>query len=958
MTTKDRRYATTVSIALLVAALGASAAHADTQVEAFDSASLAAPWAINNAFDGQPGSISIADGACTFRKTGETPGFTQSLSLAEAYLPIPWSIGYTVLQTSSLVKNGGGLCHRFSTSQETVYDGVYILNEDGKITVRGARKDDILYTFPENSLSLLKVQFNVSTEGIIVFATTDIGSFGQGKLLAWQRPVTPESAIGVAIAASDASASSASAFSVSIDNLSLATDSSESKIVPQFTPQVPPGNAKNFIQNASFECSGDLWSSLGVPTAWGGDLSGLYGVIEEGSAWHGAHSLRIDLGPGVSPTTCFDAWPPSHLTQNAPLTVNIGWMPVKKGQPLTLSCYMRASTDGIKARLKFFFSGSALGPINEASHEVALTTTWARYTVTQEALNDSVCIAAGPDLSGTPEMKASVWLDAIQLETAPEATAFEARDSVELGFDSEHYGNVFPSSEPVEFAIWGNNEGVSDVRVPVRLECEDFFGKKLPAQEYAIEIAAHSQARTRMQVSLPGKGYYRAHITWPANGQEYARTLVFSVIQPYTEQDSPFGLNHPATTEAQLKLFSQGGIRWVRTWAINWDWVEPVQGQVSWAEQDAQMKYLKDAGMNTLAVFPNPSAGWASSAPDTVADSMWYRLAYAPKEPQLLFDFIGQAVNRYKDSCTHWEFLNEPLWVPDFCLPQSGGYKVPDYIKLLDGAYKAQKLANPDSKLIGGLAIQPEFPYGDEFITAGGLQYCDYFNLHPYGGFTLPEAFIEYMGRVLQAIDAKGIQKPIWATETSYYGVDDKPWTPWVAPPGHFSANLLLADERTCAEYIVRHALILMAHRVEKIFYHEPIEGPVYNGIMDIENTFFSPMAIPKKSYPAISALANLLGASPQCAGPAAFPAVPAGAKVYGYAFQCGSKAVLAIWNTGDAMELTQAQLSSDVTVYDMMGNPVSPPLTLNGSPLYLVSTACKADALAKNWFVQETAAK
>src|SRR5690606_36959422 len=113
-----------------------------------------------------------------------------------------------------------------------------------------------------------------------------------------------------------------------------------------------------------------------------------------------------------------------------------------------------------------------------------------------------------------------------------------------------------------------------------------------------------------------------------------------------------------------------------------------------------------------------------------------------------LFDFVGDAAARYRPDVQYWEFLNEPLWVPDFCLPRKGGYTVKDYIALLKGASAAIHRANPRAKVVGGLSIQSEMPFGDEFIKAGGLDYVDILNLHPYAGKRIPETFIPDLVRI------------------------------------------------------------------------------------------------------------------------------------------------------------------------------------------------------------------
>ena len=722
--------------------------------------------------------------------------------------------------------------------------------------------------------------------------------------------------------------------------------------MPRLNPRCESVASKNLLRNASFECGADQWSSLGKTTGWGGDLSGLHGQIESGGAWHGRSCLRIDMGPGVTPVTYFDCWPPDRVVQHAPLAANLGWINVAPGEPITLSAYLRSSITGTKARFLCRFADNALEPIKEVCHELVLSTEWTRYSFTQTAPKRDVCIAVGPDMAAMPDERASCWIDAVQLESGSQATAFQTLEPVELGFQTGRYGNVYDIAEPVTLTVAANNSGTTDTAVTLRVRIEDYFGERLPQEDtLSLTVPAGRQAFETWPLNLPSKGYFRACITWTANGRDHVRVLELTVIEPYVDGDSPFGINHPAPTKRQLGLLSKAGLRWVRDWAVNWDWVEPIQGQMSWTSTDEQLEFVRSAGMNTLAVFPNPSADWASSAPSSVARKRWLRLAYAPNEPKLLFDFLGNAVARYRESCMHWEFLNEPLWVPDFCLPQSAGYTVADYIELLAGARRAMKAADPGCKVIAGLAIEPELPLGDEFIGSGGLRHCDILNLHPYGGLKPPEDFIPDLERIQRAMDAQGEQKPIWATEAAYYAVDDKPWTPWVVPPDHFSAGLLLPDERTCADYIVRQAIILLAHGVEKVFYHQPVEGPVNYGSWNIENPFLAEESVPKKPYAAISALATILAPAPHYVAEAATPGNKKSSRVLAYAFQSGPRAIVVAWAPDPALSPTRIEPKLGVTAYDVMGNELPSPISLATSPVYFVSCTSTAEALANNWF-------
>src|SRR5690606_28001182 len=127
-----------------------------------------------------------------------------------------------------------------------------------------------------------------------------------------------------------------------------------------------------------------------------------------------------------------------------------------------------------------------------------------------------------------------------------------------------------------------------------------------------VEVPANGRVAVPWSLSVTDKGIYRANFTWTANGQEHEYFTRLALIKPYAHDDSVFGINHPATTVEQHHLLSKGGLRWVRQWSVNWEWVEPVEGNVSWAIPDEQIQFLEDSGMKTLVVFPNPSTNWAS----------------------------------------------------------------------------------------------------------------------------------------------------------------------------------------------------------------------------------------------------------------------------------------------------------------------------------------------------------
>lgn len=742
-----------------------------------------------------------------------------------------------------------------------------------------------------------------------------------------------------------------------VDEVSLAGSGENLQaqaVPPEFQPRLAPGSHRNLVPNGSFESGTDGWRSLGDSLSFGGSIAGLYGAVEAGGACEGRRAFKLTLGPGATPESYFDCWPPAHVSQQRLLTANRGWIRVEPGRPYTLSAYMRSEQPGIKGVLQFNFNGDARTEPQRVAKEFALTDKWQRISYTVIAPAASVYIAVGPDARGaSPEEKITVWTDAIQLEAGDAATAFVAYHPVELGFASERYGDVFTAGAPVTINLSASNETEHPVDLTVALRLTDYWDQDFLRKNLALQVPSAGDTVQPVSLDLP-PGFYRAHFTWVCEGREYARTMPLTVINPYAHHDSPFGLNHGPTTLEACRQINQAGVTWIRDWSVNWQWAEPEPGALSFKDIDPQIARVRAAGMNILGLLPsNPSTNWASGAPDSVPAQLWYRLAYAPKDPELLNAFVSKAAARYKGSVTYWEFLNEPLWVPDFCLPQKGGYTVATYLALLKGAAAAIRSANPEAKIIGGLAIQSEMPLGDEFIKAGGLDYVDILNLHPYPGTRTPESFIPDMERINQVMEEHGTRKRIWATETGYYGIDEFPYLPWQPPVDDFATNRLLKSEQQCGDYLIRYSTILLAYGVDKIFWHEPIAGEANNAIRDAENVFIGPGGVPKKGYAAISALANVLGESPVFHRKWPVSKEISGrstANVHGYAFASGDHSVLVAWAVAgpDAPADWQIGCPEGAQAQSIIGAPLRRrQVTLSESPVYITSSSLKPEELA-----------
>jgi hypothetical protein len=746
------------------------------------------------------------------------------------------------------------------------------------------------------------------------------------------------------------------------------------QVAPQWQPRLPLTDANNLIPNSGFELGTSGWSSLGEVTPWSGNLSTLFGKITSADKYEGEHSLEIALGPGKTPVIYDDSMPAASAEQLAPLAVNLGWVTVKAGETYTLSAYMKASRPGVPARLVMRFGGKILPKPEPKNWEktVTLTKEWARYSFTARAADTSVCVGLGPDLRAQPDGAATVWIDAVQLERGARASNYAPRAPVEIAIGSGRLGNVYAADAPVSIKIAVANQSQRAAKLEVTLSLLDYFDKTLPQTPQSLTAHAGATIAQEIPLAIPGPGFYRLVASVAtSDGLKQETNFPLAVIYEYGKPDSPFGVNNPPATPDLLNEYREAGVLWGRNWSADWYEVEPRQNFFDWDQSDKYIGRLKEAGWQVLSLLPAlPSTKWSSELPQDFvippqwnAPPEWAWWSAAPKDPALVANYIRKTVSRYKDRINHWEFLNEPGTSTALPSPYRGmpGYRydAQTYLDLLKVASKALKETDPSAKMVGGFGLEVLFR-APQFIRAGGLNYIDILNIHPYGFFEdQPEQFIPQMEALLSLMDAsKAGRKPIWVTESGYYGKDDKPWLPWVAPPDDFAANVLLKNEKMAADYTMRHALIMLSHGVEKIFYHQGSSGDVNNGRIDMENYLVGPQGVPKKVYPALSYLAHLLGSDFKYVGPMAKPAEINGLttdSIYGYAFQSGAKAVLAAWAPTEWQRgyVWTLKVPRDVDAFNIVGTKLTvggngERVVLGDSPVYLVTDLMPAGDLAQ----------
>ena len=344
-------------------------------------------------------------------------------------------------------------------------------------------------------------------------------------------------------------------------------------------------------------------------------------------------------------------------------------------------------------------------------------------------------------------------------------------------------------------------------------------------------------------------------------------------------------------------------------------------------------------------LLPFPSASWSTTARadevEKAAGRNEYLRARLPcsYSPADLNDFGAYAVDvarHYEQSrpraVTHFQILNEPVYT-DYALPREFGYTLADYLRLLEAGSRALHAADPQCRVVGGISANLEAGLTRDFVTQGGLQWVDVFDLHMYDPPRPAESFEDSFRSLEDLMRAHGGPKPVWITEWGCYADDDPPCLPQSV--GDATMNRCRwPSERAATEHIVKFTAVSFAHGLRKIFFHAgtcgTINGPDAGGVL------FTYGGAPRKMYAGVAVLNRLLGVPEECLKTVHESGLLA------YVFRAEERVVVIAWC--EAGQSRKLKLASSVQAYDIMGNAPSPgDLALAQSPVYLVGRQVEA---------------
>ena len=701
----------------------------------------------------------------------------------------------------------------------------------------------------------------------------------------------------------------------------------------QWFPQISTEGVKNFVPNSSFECGAANWGSLTEGLGgWAGNLYRLEGELDAAAPQHGGHSLKIALNARTLPIYWFDYYDPVREPVRRVLAANKGWFRVTSGERLTLSAWLRADAAGVAAQLV----------INECNgstqqRQVMVGPDWQRHEFSFVPKEAFIFIALGPDLKASQREAATLWLDAVQLEHGAHATAYEPRTPVESFIESPAEGNVFlRPAEGLQLTARAFNNGAEPARLSGQLRVEDFFGKTAASAAALLVVPAHGGLERPYQgLCTNQQGFFRAE--WTAGG--VTQSLRAAAITPadLRANDAPLGFNHAYPWDFLVRLARAVGIVWWRDWSAKWQTVEPERGKFDFAVADEQIHRVLACDSEVEVLLPFPSANWSSSAPSAVvarARSGKYPdsrlpVAFAPKDPGDFDRYAAAVVRHYRAAqprpVTTYQVLNEPVYT-SYALPSRLGYSLADYLRLLDSAYRAMKVADPQCRIVGGISANVSADHTRLFVEQGGLKSCDVFDLHMYNACVPAETFTAQFDDLDQLVRAHGGPKPIWITEWGCYADDDPACFPETV--GDATMNRCKwPSERAATEHIVKFTAISFSRGVRKIFFHAGTCGTLNN--TDAGGVLFEYGGAPRKMYAGAAALNRLFGVPESCVLKVERDDLRA------YVFQKLGDAVAVVWS--GAEKPPELALPKGVQAFDIMGNALPQrTLTPTATPIYL----------------------
>lgn len=237
--------------------------------------------------------------------------------------------------------------------------------------------------------------------------------------------------------------------------------------------------------------------------------------------------------------------------------------------------------------------------------------------------------------------------------------------------------------------------------------------------------------------------------------------------------------------EQEFEKMRAAGIGWVRSDFL-WKDIEPQKGVYRFDRFDELMKSARKHGIRVLPIlcYDNPRV----------------YPGYAWQHPKEWCDYVEAVVKRYRGDLEVVEVWNEPnisFWKPKPDVAQ--------YASFLKLSYEKVKAVAPEIRVMMGGTAGINVSFYSGIYAAGGANFMDIVNVHPYSHPYAPETqLVPYLDGVNKAIADNGGRQSLWITEVGWPTHRPVMSNPSIiraaletARPGQKRWNVVLAD--TCA---------------------------------------------------------------------------------------------------------------------------------------------------------------
>ncbi len=251
-----------------------------------------------------------------------------------------------------------------------------------------------------------------------------------------------------------------------------------------------------------------------------------------------------------------------------------------------------------------------------------------------------------------------------------------------------------------------------------------------------------------------------------AENQSFAGSSKLGKIRPKSSDQiagSYWGIQAGAFDDQTLAKARAIGVKWTRI-TIGWDSVEKEKGRFDWARYDSTLDALLRFDIIPFVTLTrgNPIYTGVGRYDDPTLAAIY---GTSPAPPLSLdgqkawLNFVGAAINRYKDRIRYWEVWNEPNHRKYWGAPPSGE----DYGNLLRVTVKKIRSLHPDAKIIAGSTAGIQAEFTDQYMSRCDPEQIDIVSFHNYGN--RPEERVYRMPDFKKVLDKYKPGIEIWQGE-------------------------------------------------------------------------------------------------------------------------------------------------------------------------------------------------